>query len=1392
MEAFAEPSVGMAGLLSSGGSVHHSTPPAGLPYGASTKRTGRLHRAAGLALLAVLALVGSLATPSPPQAQAVAASTAGAAASGTTRGSASPSTQGKIQPELRRKLAANEPADFWVRLRTQPSLTAATKVRDWTARGDAVVSTLRTNARSSQTRATATLRAAHARFTSLWIDNTIYVHDGDRALAEQLADDPQVAAIRSPRTVTLPKPLPAQRTAQVDSLEWGLAAIHADQVWSEYATTGQGIVVGSIDSGAQYDHPALVRSYRGTTSDGSFHHDHNWYDPAEVCGDAESVPCDNNGHGTHTIGTMVGDDGAANKIGVAPGARWIAAKGCETSSCSDLSIGLAAQWMLAPTARDGSDPDPSKRPNILNNSWSSAPGDTWFQPYVRQWVAAGIFPTFALGNRGPACGTQNAPGELPESYAVGAVDSAGTVAPFSSRGSAEAPESKPDIAAPGVSVRSSYPGNRYSFGSGTSMAAPHVSGAVALLWSAAPSLVGDVAATRALLDETAHDHADDTCGGTADDNHVYGEGMLDVYAAVVAAPRAGTGELTGTVTATDTGKPLEGAKVSVTGTHPRTTTTGPDGRYHFFLDQGAYDVEVRRFGYDTHTLPTVPVRADESTTRDVALVTTARSTLTAQVSDGSGHGWPVYASVTIEDVPGRWFTSPDDGRFSVDLPVGATYRVTVTPLYPGYRSLTREIRVEDDTSEELRVEVDVAACVAPGYATSDAGVCGKVEGGLVHGQVTDANTDAAVEGAAVTRADEPRDKGTSATTPDDPALGDGFFWLFSSSVGAHPFTARMHQYQATDQRIDVRADAATRADFALGAGALTMTPGKVLGQVELGRSLTRTVRLTNTGTAPVTYGFAESQQGFTIQPESGTAKLDPPTAETAGTAGGTESAPPRTAPGAGRLRVASSDISPARVVRRAPGAGATRAVRPATVPAVPTAPAAAEVADGPWRGIADYPTPIRDNATAYDQGLVYSFGGTISGAGATPDSYVYDPSAGAWRQIADMPEARQKSASGFVDGTFYVVGGWGPDDLPSATTLLYDPATDRWRTGADNPHPWAASGSAVLDGRIYSVGGCVGDCQSATDEVTAYDVATNRFSTLAPYPEPISWPSCGGIDGKVYCAGGLAAGPDSSVRAYAYDPKANSWTRVADLPLDLWGSSYAVANGQLVVSGGAAKSSTVLTNEAFAYHPERDVWTALPNSGNAVYRGAATCGFYKIGGHGEPRLVAASETLAGYDDCERSGTAAPWLRETPAGGTLAPKASVTVTLTLDSRTVAQPGTYRARVSVRENTPYAGPSAAVTFTALAPPSWARLSGYVRGTSCAGTTEPLPGATVAIDRGPDSWTLTTARDGGYVLWAPGNGRLARIVASSPGYGPAAREVKLNHRTVRSDLRLQQLGC
>ena len=491
-------------------------------------------------------------------------------------------------------------------------------------------------------------------------------------------------------------------------------SIHADQVWSEYGDTGQGIVIGSIDSGVRVRPPCPGERVPRQQRRRHVPHDHNWYDPAQVCGNPSTAPCDNNGHGSHTVGTMVGDDHLGNEIGVAPGAKWIAAKGCENTLCSDLSLGLAAQWMLAPTALDGSDPDPTLRPNIINNSWGSPGGDTWYEDYVQQWVAAGIFPTFAAGNRGPWCGTQDAPGEYPEAYAVGAVDQSGNVASFSSRGTDGESDSKPDIAAPGVNIRSSVPGSGYAVNNGTSMAAPHVSGAVALIWSAAPSLIGNVDATRAILGETAHDHSDTTCGGTADDNNVYGEGMLDVFEAVGASPRIGAGDLTGTVTDVDTGAPVSGVKVSVDGPTQRATRTADDGTYHLYLDPGEYALTVTGFGYDTQTLQGVAMQADEVTTRDVALVPTGEATLSGLVRDDSGHRWPLYAEVTVEDVAGTWHTDPDSGRFAIDLPIGGTYRVTVTAQAPGYTPSTKEVTLKDgDVSEDFFVPIDSDACTAP-------------------------------------------------------------------------------------------------------------------------------------------------------------------------------------------------------------------------------------------------------------------------------------------------------------------------------------------------------------------------------------------------------------------------------------------------------------------------------------------------------------------------------------------------------------------------------------------------------------------------------------------------------------------------------------------------------
>ncbi len=160
---------------------------------------------------------------------------------------------------------------------------------------------------------------------------------------------------------------------------------------------------------------------------------------------------------------MVGDDDAGNQTGVAPRARWIAAKGCEGRVCSEFALLSSAQWILAPTDLEGHNADPARRPHLVNNSWGGGGGSRWYEDSVDAWVAAGIFPIFSNGNAGPSCGSAGSPGDYPQSYAVGAFDSAGNIAPFSSRGrSAIDGGVKPNIAAPGVDIRSSVPGNGYA------------------------------------------------------------------------------------------------------------------------------------------------------------------------------------------------------------------------------------------------------------------------------------------------------------------------------------------------------------------------------------------------------------------------------------------------------------------------------------------------------------------------------------------------------------------------------------------------------------------------------------------------------------------------------------------------------------------------------------------------------------------------------------------------------------------------------------------------------------------------------------------------------------------------------------------------------------------
>jgi bacillopeptidase F (M6 metalloprotease family) len=266
-------------------------------------------------------------------------------------------------------------------------------------------------------------------------------------------------------------------------------------------------------------------------------HELNFYDSIN----GQQAAYDDNGHGTHTMGTMVGSDGE-NKIGVAPGAQWIAAKILDAGgSGNDSDIMYAGQWFLAPVDYEGN-LHPEAAPDVVNNSWGSTPGDTFYDGIMNAWRAAGIFPAFSNGNSGPGAGTSGSPGGSPMAFSAGAVDSAGKLASFSSRGPSRFDEIKPDITAPGVSIRSSMPGGGYSSMNGTSMASPHVAGTVALIQAANASLSVDE--IENLLYETATPTTDATYGESP--NNGYGYGIINAELAV-ATIIDGVGQVSGIV-----------------------------------------------------------------------------------------------------------------------------------------------------------------------------------------------------------------------------------------------------------------------------------------------------------------------------------------------------------------------------------------------------------------------------------------------------------------------------------------------------------------------------------------------------------------------------------------------------------------------------------------------------------------------------------------------------------------------------------------------------------------------------------------------------------------------------------------------------------------------------
>jgi len=470
----------------------------------------------------------------------------------TARAGVPENWQDKVDPRLLQGAPVTN--EFLVILSEQADLSGATALKTKDAKGRYVFERLTEVAQRTQQPLLKSLQKQALEHRPFWIANMIWVR-GDLPAIQSLAQRADTARIVANPAVRVPDLLPAPKLVNAaNSVEWNISQVHAPDVWA-LGYTGQGVVVGGQDTGYQWDHPALINHYRGWDGTNA-NHNYNWHDAIHglnphntgdnPCGYNLTVPCDDNSHGTHTMGTMVGDDGAGNQIGMAPGAKWIGCRNMERGWGTPATYTECFQWFLAPTDLNGQNPDPSKAPDVINNSWYCPPEEGCADPLILQSVvenvrAAGIVVVFAAGNSGPGCSSIDAPGAMYDaSFTVGATDSGDNIAGFSSCGPVTVDGSnrlKPDVSAPGVNIRSSVPVNSYAGGwSGTSMAAPHVVGAVALLISAHPELKGQVDGIERIIEYTAVPRTNSqSCGdvpGTEIPNNTYGWGRVDALAAL--------------------------------------------------------------------------------------------------------------------------------------------------------------------------------------------------------------------------------------------------------------------------------------------------------------------------------------------------------------------------------------------------------------------------------------------------------------------------------------------------------------------------------------------------------------------------------------------------------------------------------------------------------------------------------------------------------------------------------------------------------------------------------------------------------------------------------------------------------------------------------------------
>jgi len=542
------------------------------------------------------------------------------------------------------------------------------------------------------------------RVRPMWIANMIALTIR-AGLVPFLADMPGVREVTWDAPLALVEPVSEQPAgAKADGVEPGLEAINAHLLWAQ-GFTGAGVLVCNLDTGVDGNHEALADRWRGTLP--GVTPAEAWFDPVS----STSFPFDSATHGTHTMGTICGKSGD-DIIGVAYDALWIAAGVIDRVSIERTysDAALAFQWAADPDGNPGTIDDV---PAVISNSWGLIPVthgrpacDDTLWSVIDNCEAAGATVVFAAGNEGSSAKTIRVPADrittAVNTFAVGALQQGGTaIASFSSRGPSKCDDAtiKPEVCAVGDNVRSSVPGG-YSTMSGTSMACPHVAGAVALLKHVNPNATPEQIKTALYM--TAVDLGD------AGEDNTYGRGRIDLQAAAnYLGYSEDYGKIEGTVT-DQYSNPVTWARINVEGT-PLYTSTNQDGEYMMYVMGGqTVTLNCTAFGYEDATETGVEVVAQQTTIVDFQLTARPKGLLTGTVTEDKGSPI-VNATISFPGTPVDPVTTNDQGQYSVNLPGDYTYSVKASAS--GFDSETQDIYVYGYGIHELNFALKEDACL---------------------------------------------------------------------------------------------------------------------------------------------------------------------------------------------------------------------------------------------------------------------------------------------------------------------------------------------------------------------------------------------------------------------------------------------------------------------------------------------------------------------------------------------------------------------------------------------------------------------------------------------------------------------------------------------------------